>query len=323
MAMADKHDSIYEALPSPTSIRVILLAPGRPNDDIFCWTLPVDLDADHEEFPNWPRPTESISVASGSTSSGECRKFFLPIDTYFSDGRPEQHTHPFQRYSALSYVWGDPTNPKYISLDGEHRFPVTENLHAALRSLRQPTEGIRLWVDALCINQADYEEKKVQIGLMRRVYQQAKEVIAYIPLADQDQRNVAELVPKIIEAGKLVDEATASLNTQKKDSGEPEKPLSSALRYKDSSSTVWLDTKETDDREALTLQYYHDHQSDDHSLEMFGLPPVESLLWSSWRRLFASSYFERDYKPSLMYTAGILSIDFVRWKARVFMYLAF
>ncbi|KAK3339823.1 heterokaryon incompatibility [Lasiosphaeria hispida] len=94
--------------------------------------------------------------------------------------------HRFQRFAALSYVWGDAADPARIVFNGVHGFPVTRNLHAALRSLRRVGQGLRLWVDALCINQADLEEKKTQLGLMKRVYQQARKVISYTPMSIED-----------------------------------------------------------------------------------------------------------------------------------------
>ena len=60
--------------------------------------------------------------------------------------------HP---YEALSYVWGDGTKPKSITiLDGQKRhgtLPVTENLYAALLRLRDDELPRTIWVDAICI----------------------------------------------------------------------------------------------------------------------------------------------------------------------------
>jgi hypothetical protein len=64
----------------------------------------------------------------------------------------------FDHYISLSYVWGDLTNPKIVWVDGI-AVSVTANLHAALCDLRDGSRVLRLWVDALCINQSDMEEK--------------------------------------------------------------------------------------------------------------------------------------------------------------------
>ncbi|ORX92930.1 heterokaryon incompatibility protein-domain-containing protein, partial [Clohesyomyces aquaticus] len=72
-------------------------------------------------------------------------------------------------YEALSYVWGDSNEHRTILLD-ETEFPVTDNLYAALRRLRNRREKRVIWVDQLCINQSDLVERGHQVGLMESVY---------------------------------------------------------------------------------------------------------------------------------------------------------
>ncbi|KAK8040084.1 hypothetical protein PG993_008495 [Apiospora rasikravindrae] len=84
-------------------------------------------------------------------------------------------------YEALSYTWeGGLTNDSpCILLDGQV-FPVTRNLFQALSSLRLPNEDRLLWIDAICINQADHCEKGHQVGQMRHVYQNAERVLIWL-----------------------------------------------------------------------------------------------------------------------------------------------
>ncbi|KAI1760776.1 HET-domain-containing protein [Hypoxylon sp. FL1150] len=104
-------------------------------------------------------------------------------------------------YNALSYVWGDPEsarNPEnIIGVDGCD-FPVTTNLLAALRSLRPPagaTGSIALWVDAICINQADLDERSQQVSMMRDIYASAKRVIIWIGEEDDETNPVFDTLP--------------------------------------------------------------------------------------------------------------------------------
>lgn len=85
--------------------------------------------------------------------------------------------HP--TYEALSYVWGDPGEEKDIEIL-ERRVAVTSNLHAGLCRLRGPTELRTLWIDQLCINQWDLEEKAAQVSLMRDIYKQCSRCIIWM-----------------------------------------------------------------------------------------------------------------------------------------------
>ncbi|KAK3686174.1 hypothetical protein B0T22DRAFT_518732 [Podospora appendiculata] len=52
-------------------------------------------------------------------------------------------------YEALSYVWGDANERKFILLHG-HTYSVTASLETSLRHLRYDKEPCTLWIDALC-----------------------------------------------------------------------------------------------------------------------------------------------------------------------------
>lgn len=82
-------------------------------------------------------------------------------------------------YKALSYVWGDPKNTKSILLD-DQLVSVSANLEAGLRQLQNTDSADALWVDAICINQTDLEEKSWQVQLMHSIYSQAYQVISWL-----------------------------------------------------------------------------------------------------------------------------------------------
>nr|CDL70800.1 pseudo vic [Cryphonectria parasitica] len=82
-------------------------------------------------------------------------------------------------YEALSYVWGSPNKCRSIFTDdGDLR--VTENLHAALSWLRDRSLPRVIWVDAICINQSDTEERNRQVQLMAKIYAKANRVIVWL-----------------------------------------------------------------------------------------------------------------------------------------------
>ncbi|KAI6086931.1 HET-domain-containing protein [Hypoxylon rubiginosum] len=82
-------------------------------------------------------------------------------------------------YEALSYVWGDATKRKLISVD-DRNFDVTENLYFALRRLRRTASSRTMWIDAICINQRDNKEKSIQVAMMGRIYSNCQKAILWL-----------------------------------------------------------------------------------------------------------------------------------------------
>lgn len=66
----------------------------------------------------------------------------------------------YENYTALSYVWGAATETKPIVVNG-HSFEATINLVAALDDHRDERRPLRLWVDAICIDQSNTQERNL------------------------------------------------------------------------------------------------------------------------------------------------------------------
>ncbi|KAM0553188.1 hypothetical protein ACHAPJ_007475 [Fusarium lateritium] len=82
-------------------------------------------------------------------------------------------------YSALSYVWGDMGNPVEISVNAA-LFLIGKNLYLGLKQLRDNDMCDWIWVDSLCIQQTDVEEKSHQVGLMRTIFSRADRVYSWL-----------------------------------------------------------------------------------------------------------------------------------------------
>ncbi|KAF7932020.1 uncharacterized protein EAE97_009041 [Botrytis byssoidea] len=91
----------------------------------------------------------------------------------------ELENDPFHGYTALCYVWGDPGKRKVIYVDNK-TIGITVNLDSALREIRDSLREQHLWIDAICIDQADSPEKSKQVIQMTRVYQIARNTIIYL-----------------------------------------------------------------------------------------------------------------------------------------------
>jgi hypothetical protein len=76
------------------------------------------------------------------------------------------------QYEALSYTWGA-RGSTVVILNDNCPASTTNNLANALRRLRRRSGKRTLWVDAICINQADTAERSRQVALMGRIYSNA------------------------------------------------------------------------------------------------------------------------------------------------------
>ena len=82
-------------------------------------------------------------------------------------------------YEALSYVWGSEEKPCSVLMNG-YNMAIGENLHAALLHLRDHSIPRTIWVDAICIDQEDEEEKGHQVQSMAKIYAKASRVIVWL-----------------------------------------------------------------------------------------------------------------------------------------------
>ena len=81
------------------------------------------------------------------------------------------NSHSF--YETISYTWGAQTTQRKIRLNG-HDCSIPSSALDALQALQFPDMERILWIDAVCINQADDTERGQQVALMRDVYRQAR-----------------------------------------------------------------------------------------------------------------------------------------------------
>jgi hypothetical protein len=98
----------------------------------------------------------------------------------------ETGTLSSRKFEALSYVWGDQSHQNEIFIDHDKVFAVSDNLLAALHHLRREEAARTLWIDAICINQADDREKTHQVRLMRDIYFSASRVLIWLGESDSD-----------------------------------------------------------------------------------------------------------------------------------------
>jgi hypothetical protein len=125
-------------------------------------------------------------------------------------------------YEALSYCWGDlsktlpitlrhPTKP--LSEDdhihyAEQTFAVTIELQSALVHFRRKEERRTLWIDAICINQADSDERSRQVSMMGEIFSHGERVLVWLGPHDE----YSELVWALLNACQPWDAADPMLD---------------------------------------------------------------------------------------------------------------
>ncbi|KAK0651010.1 ankyrin repeat-containing domain protein [Cercophora newfieldiana] len=99
-------------------------------------------------------------------------------------------------YEALSYTWGNTIVDVQVTLGGKKKM-VKDNLYTALHCLRRADEDRWLWVDALCINQQDPQEKNHQVQRMRRIYEKADRVLIWLGRTTQEIDLLMEMMQQL------------------------------------------------------------------------------------------------------------------------------
>ena len=164
---------VYEPLKDPWSIRVLELYGGEFGDELR--------GALHECSVEFDVYTNTLQPADDDNPGAA--DFVVSLQ---GGGSPVW-------YSALSYVWGNTggNDHCHVVCNG-HLLSTTPNLDCALRYLRLPNSSAMLWIDQICINQSDLEEKSRQVTLMQYVYRNARNTIAWIGEESTESRGAIE-----------------------------------------------------------------------------------------------------------------------------------
>ncbi|KAK1780216.1 heterokaryon incompatibility protein-domain-containing protein [Copromyces sp. CBS 386.78] len=118
-------------------------------------------------------------------------------------------------FETLSYAWQDAgsdaeSEAPQIIIDNTP-FPISASLLRAMRRLRFPDRIRTLWIDAVCINQADHVEKTQQVNLMRRIYASCSQCniwLGYprdVGVSEEDAQAAFDTIAWITAAGEAMD----------------------------------------------------------------------------------------------------------------------
>jgi hypothetical protein len=104
-------------------------------------------------------------------------------------------------YEAISYCWGDANLRTHIRLNGS-LVDVPASSASAIRRMRLPDRDRRIWIDAVCINQDDLEERSQQVAMMGDIYGNTKRTLVWLSEDEYETawrtiKHLQEIVGKI------------------------------------------------------------------------------------------------------------------------------
>ena len=102
-------------------------------------------------------------------------------------------------YEALSYRWGDATDRATIICD-HSRLVISKNLETALRQLRHESENRILWIDGVCINQGDVDEREQQVSIMKDIYSRATRTVVWLGEPAEDDKTAFQVCDKLVSS---------------------------------------------------------------------------------------------------------------------------
>jgi hypothetical protein len=121
----------------------------------------------------------------------------LQIVSFTQDAIPE--------FEALSYAWGstgDLVNI-LIGVEDPRELAVTQNVAVALPYLRHFRKPRIFWIDAICVNQGDLEERSRQVKRMGDIYSKAMRVVVWLGPEGGDSTVAFRTIPLLTALFKL------------------------------------------------------------------------------------------------------------------------
>lgn len=195
----------YQPLNLPVETRILVLSPGQDDDPLTGTLLPMPIRCPDEPYTAlsycWNQ-----SVMKDAPPP-DCR-LICAVRTVREDGSTDDFleeyafkdmlNHPLLRYNYLRL--GGRLPEGVMLLDGS---PVTigGELSSALRQLRDEhaPEPLRIWVDALCIDQSNLAERNEHVQLMGQIYANASHVHIWLGEMMGIEREFMESVEKLAQ----------------------------------------------------------------------------------------------------------------------------
>ena len=169
----------YKPIAYHEDIRILKILHGKEGSNLECMLFPSSLQS------------------TKSTSTSNCHRY-CALSYWWGEDLP---THPVEMYDDTGVRDGLQTMTPFNS---SGKFYIRDNLAAALKQFRKETEDINVWVDALCINQTDVEEKTAQVARMDVIYSEATYVCAWLGAGKPESKETFDFLKnKVLDLQEL------------------------------------------------------------------------------------------------------------------------
>ncbi|KAI1325170.1 heterokaryon incompatibility protein-domain-containing protein [Xylariaceae sp. FL0255] len=111
-------------------------------------------------------------------------------------------------YETISYCWGDPADSAQVNIDG-FMLDVPQSTAEVLERVTLEDRERCVWIDAVCINQANLEERSHEVTLMGLIYSSAVRNLIYLGKAED-----SEVTNSLAALEMITSDIHASINKQ-------------------------------------------------------------------------------------------------------------
>ena len=206
----------YQPLNRNEETRVLTIEPGKFGDDICCSLSHISLhDPPAYEALSYVwkssspvmAPAPDIEVIVGMVADHGSQFEKVPFGSLLHS--PLHDFHPDARMTILRtyYAAGGLREPVNVMCDSMV-VTIGGELHLALQHLRFEDKRRVLWVDALCINQDDFNERRKHVQLMGEIYARANTVLVWLG-------DTSGIDSRAFEALKVIGEKLVELRNEK------------------------------------------------------------------------------------------------------------
>ncbi|KAI0528500.1 heterokaryon incompatibility protein-domain-containing protein [Xylaria digitata] len=143
-------------------------------------------------------------------TGGSFRRIFQYISARFEtvylpnfQAREIGKTSLIPEFLALSYCWGEikefteleiATSQSSDESGIMRSLSLSKNVVAAIKRLRTPDKPLVIWIDAVCINQQDTDERSEQVAIMSSIYNSAAEVHIWLGEDTQALKSTLQII---------------------------------------------------------------------------------------------------------------------------------